>query len=155
MEDARALQILIERQRIADVVNRLFVGTDQRHWAQVRSCLAPSVTFDMSSVGGGPPVQLSPEQIADGWEAGLRPIEAVHHQTGNLTIEGDEQAATASCYGIAYHYRRTRSGKDTRVFVGSYDFHLIRRDGEWKIDLFRFKLKFVEGNRELEKEPEA
>jgi hypothetical protein len=27
--------------------------------------------------------------------------------------------------------------------------------GQWKIDLFRFKLKFVEGNLELEKEQGA
>ena len=39
------------------------------------------------------------------------------------------------------------------MFVGSYDFHLRRRDGPWLIDLFRFNLKFVEANLELEREP--
>jgi hypothetical protein len=38
------------------------------------------------------------------------------------------------------------------VFVGSYDFHLVR-EATWKIDLFRFNCKFVDGNLELEKEP--
>jgi hypothetical protein len=155
MDDAGALRLLVDRQRVADVISQLFVGTDQRDWARVRACLAPVVTFDMTSLGGGSPVQLSPRQITDGWEAGLRPIEAVHHQTGNLTVEFRGDEATAACYGIAYHYRRTPSGRDTRVFVGSYDFALRLLEGEWRIELFRFNLKFIEGNRELEKGPEA
>jgi hypothetical protein len=40
------------------------------------------------------------------------------------------------------------------VFVGGYDFHLLQ-DGEWRIDLFRFNLKFIDGNVELEREPSA
>jgi hypothetical protein len=37
--------------------------------------------------------------------------------------------------------------------VGSYDFHLVRAGGAWRIDLFRFNAKFVDGNLELEREP--
>ncbi len=39
----------------------------------------------------------------------------------------------------------------TRVFVGSYDFGLRRQDGRWRIDRFRFNLKYLDGNLELEK----
>ena len=65
----------------------------------------------MTSLAGGAVQRLSPEQIASGGETGLRPIESVHHQT--------------------------RSGRNTRLFAGSYDFHLRLQDGAWKIDLFR------------------
>ena len=150
MDDAGALRLLLERERVAAVINRLFVATDQREWARVRACLAPRVTFDMASLGGGPPAQLSPQQITDGWAAGLRPIEAVHHQIGNLSVECGEDDAVAACYGIAYHYLRTRSGKDTRVFVGSYDFRLRRTSDLWRISAMRFAAKFVDGNLELE-----
>jgi hypothetical protein len=154
-DDAGALRGLLDRERVAAVINQLFVATDQRDWPRVAACLAPVVTFDMASVGGGPAMQLTPQQITAGWEAGLAPIDAVHHQTGNFSIECGEAEADAACYGVAYHYRRTSSGKDTRVFVGSYDVHLRRLEGAWKIDLFRFNLKFIEGNRELEKDPVA
>ena len=33
--------------------------------------------------------------------------------------------------------------------VGSYDFGLARISGEWKIDQFKFNLKYVDGNKEL------
>jgi hypothetical protein len=36
--------------------------------------------------------------------------------------------------------------------VGSYDLHLVKDDGGWKIDEFKFNLKFMEGNRDLEGE---
>ena len=153
MADETTLRDLVERTRIAEVVNTLFVSTDARIWPQVRSCFAPVVTFDMSSLAGGTAQPMSPEQIAAGWESGLAPIEQIHHQTGNLSIKVKGEEAHASCYGIAYHFRDTLSGNNTRVFVGSYDFHLRLHDTGWLIDLFRYNLKFIDGNRDLEKEP--
>jgi hypothetical protein len=151
--EAADVRSLVERSRIADVIHALFVATDARDWDQVHECLAERVTFDMASLAGGEPAQRSPREITGGWEAGLRYVDSIHHQVGNLSIALQEVEATASCYGIAYHYRRTKSGRNTRVFVGSYDFHLARQRGDWRIDLFRFNLKFVDGNLELEKEP--
>ncbi len=140
---------LVERGRIGDVLTTVFVATDSRDWERVRGCFAPKVLLDMTSLTGGEPVSMSPEEIAAGWEAGLQPVESVHHQFGNLLVNCRGSEADASCYGIAYHFRRTASGRNTRIFVGSYDFHFQLIDGEWKIDLFRFNLKFLDGNLEL------
>jgi hypothetical protein len=155
MSDDEAVRDLLERERVGRVVNTLFTATDARDWQRVRSCFAPLVAFDMTSLAGGEAQRLSPEQIASGWETGLAPIESVHHQTGNLSVSCTSTEAEASCYAVAYHYRRTRSGRNTRVFVGSYDLHLRLQDGAWKIDSFRFNLKFVDGNARLETEPGA
>jgi hypothetical protein len=142
---------LVEKDRIANVIHRLFVHTDEKDWAKVRHCLSDRVVFDMTSLSGGEPSTLNPKEITDLWETGLDPIEAVHHQAGNLRIEVRDRNASATCYGIAYHYKKTGSGRDTRTFVGSYDFELTRNDGgEWRITLFRFRLKFTDGNPNLE-----
>jgi 3-phenylpropionate/cinnamic acid dioxygenase small subunit len=149
-EDA-ALRELLDKERIAAVVTRLFVATDDRDWAAVCSCFDASVTFDMTSLAGGAPVTFSPAQIADAWRDGLRPIESVHHQIGNLRIAWARDRATAACYGIAYHCRSTKSGRNTRVFVGTYDLELRRTaPEEWRITLFRFNLRFIDGNLDLE-----
>jgi hypothetical protein len=66
-----------------------------------------------------------------------------------VDVQGEQ--ASAFCYGIASHFRRNRSGRNTRIFVGSYDFHLLRIEDRWLIDSFRFNLKYVEGNAELER----
>jgi SnoaL-like domain len=148
----QATRELLEKDRIIDTINRLFIATDERDWAGVREVLADRLLMDMTSLGGGTPTQVTSQQVAAGWEQGLQPMEAVHHQVGNyrVTIEGDQ--ATAFCYGIASHYRKTRSGRNTRVFVGSYDFHLRLLGGRWRIDSFRFTLKYLDGNPDLERD---
>jgi hypothetical protein len=150
MESA-ALETLAARQQIVDVITELLVATDQRDWTAVKRCFAAEVLFDMSSLGAGPPARRTPEEIAAGWEEALRPIGAIHHQAGNHRVAVHESRATASCYGIAYHYRKTASGRNTRVFVGSYAF-ILDRGGPlgWRISTFRFDLKFIDGNTNLE-----
>lgn len=146
------LRLLQAREEILDALNELFVGTDAREWGRVRAVLAPTARFDMKSLTGAEPPALGSEEIISGWEQGLRPIQAVHHQTGNFRVRVSGDEADAFCYGIASHYLPNASGRNTRVFVGSYDFHLRRENGRWLIDLFRFNLKYIDGNLELEKE---
>jgi 3-phenylpropionate/cinnamic acid dioxygenase small subunit len=145
-----SLTALAERATVIDVITALFVETDNRNWPAVLRCLAPRVQFDMTSVSGGQPTEIAADEIVAAWDRGLRPMQAVHHQVGNFRIGLDGVRATASCYGVAFHYLRTRSGRNTRTFVGSYDFELEKREGRWRITLFRFNLKFLDGNLELE-----
>lgn len=154
LSEPSQLRAILDRERVVAVVTELFLATDRRDWTGVEACFAPTVTFDMSSVGAGPEASRSAREIAAGWREGLAGVEQIHHQAGNfvVTLAGDE--AAVSCYGIAYHYRGRRDGRNTRVFVGSYDFRLAR-DGEraeapWRITAMRFALKFVDGNPALE-----
>jgi hypothetical protein len=147
-----ALEQLTARAAIIDLITTLFVATDERDWPRVRDCFAPVVHFDMTSLAGGKPAELSPQAIADGWESGLRPIRAVHHQAGNFRLSVRERDADASCYAIACHWLPNPTGRNTRVFVGDYDFHLLRDGDRWAIDRFTFRSKFVDGNLALERE---
>ena len=141
---------LLDREEVLDTVVALFVATDERDWPRVESCLANPVTLDMTSLAGGEPASLTPAAVAAGWRDGLRAIDEVHHQVGNfrLRVSGDE--ADVSCYGVAFHHRRIANPDNVRTFVGAYDIHLRRVEGDWRIDLFRFRVKFVTGNRNLE-----
>jgi hypothetical protein len=141
---------LLERSRIIDVITRLFVGTDNRDWEIVKRCFAPTVLFDMSSLGAGDPQDLSPDDIVAMWDAGLKPLEAMHHQVGNFLVDINGGRADAFCYGIASHYLPNETGNNTRTFVGSYDISLDSGDGQWRIRGFKFNLKFIDGNRDLE-----
>ena len=141
----------IEKDRVVEIVNRLFINTDNRDWPGVKGLFAPRVLFDMTSLAGGQPATLSPEEIVDGWDKGLKALKAIHHQAGNYLVDAKDNEATAFCYGVAWHYLPNKTGRNTRTFVGSYDFHLVKQDGEWKIDRFKFNLKFIDGNPDLEK----
>jgi SnoaL-like domain len=148
--DQKQLQSILDRQEIIRTVVELFVSTDRREWTKVEACLAEQVTVDMTSMAGGESLQQTGAQVAEGWRKGLLPIDHVHHQVSNFQIDSSETDATVSCYGIAFHYRKIASPENTRTFVGSYEIHLIKTSSGWKIDLFRFNLKFITGNPHLE-----
>lgn len=144
------LEALRDRERIVDVVTELFVATDRRDWHAVLECFAPDVTFDMSSAGGGPERTIPATEVVAGWERGLAALAAIHHQAGNFQVRLRGDAADATCYGVAWHYLPNPTGRNTRTFVGSYGFELRRDAGRWRIALFRFHLKFLDGNPDLE-----
>ncbi len=143
---------LLEKDRVLDVVNTLFISTDARDWPAVIRCFADKILFDMTSMAGGEPLITTPLQIVDGWAQGLKDLVAIHHQVGNYLVTIREDDAEVFCYGIALHYLPNRSGQNTKRFVGSYDLHLQKQQESWRIDRFRFKLKFIDGNMNLETE---
>ena len=145
-----AITGLLEREVIVALVTELFVATDRKDWPAVTRVFSPEVRFDMSSAGAGPERSVSPESIVAGWQTGLEPIEQVHHQVGNFVVHIHGQRAQVSCYGIAYHFRSRRDGRNTRTFVGSYDFELDQLETGWAIRAMRFNLKFIDGNAALE-----
>ena len=144
------LHKLTDLNDVTAVANKLFICTDNRDWDCVKDMFAPRVLFDMTSLAGGQPATLSPDQISGAWEQGLQDLAAIHHQAGNYQVSLKGNEADLFCYGIAYHYLPNLTERNTRTFVGSYNLHLVRSDAGWKIDRFKFNLKFIEGNKELE-----
>ena len=145
-----AYENVLEKEKVKETVNRLFISTDNRDWSEVSSLFASEVLFDMTSMVGGDPVTLTPQEIVTSWEKGLKPLKAIHHQAGNYIVSINQNEAEVFCYGIASHYLPNKSNQNTRTFVGSYDFHLVKNDQRWQIDKFKFNLKYIDGNLKLE-----
>lgn len=141
---------LIKKSDIKEVVNRLFISTDIRDWPTVLDCLAENVHFDMSSMTGEEPRVMPATEVVAGWEEGLKHLEAVHHQSGNFLIDVESPKARVFCYGRASHYLPNATGRNVRTIVGSYNFGFMYERGRWKIDAFKFNLKFIDGNPDLE-----
>ena len=141
---------LMERENVKEVVTQLFISTDNRDWDTVSRLFAAEVLFDMTSMAGGEPVKLTPQQIVASWDKGLKPLKAIHHQAGNFIVDVNQNEATVFCYGIASHYLPNDTNQNTRIFVGSYNFHLVKSGDNWQIDQFKFNLKYIDGNPNLE-----
>jgi hypothetical protein len=144
-------ELLIERNHVIDRVNKLFIATDNRDWTRVKECFTDSVLFDMTSLAGGGPSMVSSQDIVDAWDTGLKALKAVHHQSGNFVIEINDKEADVFCYGIATHYLPNKTNQNVSTFVGSYDFHMVLHGADWKIDRFKYNLKYIDGNVDLEK----
>lgn len=151
----KKIQKLVEKDKIITTVNNLFIHTDNRNWPGVIACFSDQVLLDMTSLTGGVPTQVTPKQITDQWEQGLKKLKAIHHQAGNYQIEVKNSEADVFCYGIATHYLPNPSKNNVRTFVGSYNIHLVKLNQSWRIDKLKFNLKYLDGNLELEKSAEG
>ena len=143
-----------KHDEIVELVNKLFVYTDNRDWEKLqKEVFTEKVHFDMSSAGGGAPTQMTAIAICDMWKHGFEGIDHVHHHSGNYIVKfpDDVDVITADvlCYATAIHYRKNATLGQTREFVGSYNIHTSFTDRGWRIDSFRYNLKYISGNAEL------
>lgn len=139
------------REQIIEVANKLFVYTDNRQWQRLREeVFTHTVLFDMASVGAGDAIEKSALEICDNWEKGFEGIDAIHHQAGNYLVKINDDTASVHAYAIAIHYKRSATKGNTREFVGSYELGFIKNVvREWRINMFRYYLKYTQGNVEL------
>jgi hypothetical protein len=139
------------REDIVEVVNKLFIFTDYQRWDDLlKEVFDEEVHFDMSSLGGGSPTVVKSTTIMEAWREGFSGIDFIHHQSGNFLVTFiSENQAHVYCYAIASHYKETAVQGKTREFVGSYDIGLVLQTGGWRINQFKYNLKYISGNREL------
>jgi hypothetical protein len=136
---------LTEHGRVLDVVNHLFIETDNKNWSALEHIFAPKVRFDVTSLAGGKPSTMSGKQIAAAWKKRLDPVKQVHHQTSNYLVKIDTSGKRAKvfCHVTVMHYRPEHEKRSITTFVGSYDLHLVQTKGRWFVDGFKFNKKFV------------
>jgi len=139
------------QEEVIEVVNKLFIYTDYRQWDNLlNEVLNDVVQFDMSSLGGGAPTLMKATAIRDAWNEGFNGIDAVHHQAGNYLVNfPDKSHADVYCYAIALHYKQNATLGTTREFVGSYNISVVLTNKGWRIDGFKYNLKYINGNVEL------
>jgi len=141
---------MTEREQIVEVISRLFYYTDEQNWEGLQSeVFAEKVEMDMTSLGAPAIASKKPNEICDEWSTGFKDLDAVHHQSGNFLIDIQENTATAKVHAIASHYKKEAVNGQVREFVGSYDFRFAKSEGAWKMNAFKFNLKYMAGNLEL------
>ena len=139
----------ISKEDIIEVVNKLFVYTDNRTWDKLQNeVFTDQVFFDMSSLGGQKTL-LTSKEICDLWNEGFKGIDSVNHLAGNYIVTIQGATSIVSAYATATHYKSSALNGKTREFVGTYDIELVFLENSWRINKFKYNLKFVVGNIEL------
>ncbi|MEO5977110.1 MAG: nuclear transport factor 2 family protein [Chryseolinea sp.] len=138
-----------QRDLIVEVVNKLFVYTDSHQWDKIqKEVFTNNVHFDMSSLGGLNEVTTA-KNICEIWRTGFAGIDSVNHLAGNYIIDINSDNATVFAYATATHYKKSAKSGTTREFVGTYDLHLMNTENRWRIDKFKYTLKYANGNLEF------
>ncbi|HEY0743433.1 MAG TPA: nuclear transport factor 2 family protein [Chryseosolibacter sp.] len=146
------MEVKTKREAVIELVNKLFIYTDSRQWhLLIKDVFKEKVYFDSSSLDGAPAMELVAGAICDRWREGLKDIDHVHHHTGNFIVDfyNEEVQAKVFCYATASHFKESASRGKTREFVGAYELHASFTDFGWRIDKFRYDLKYITGNTEL------
>ena len=137
------------REQIIEVVNKLFVYTDYQEWDKLQNeVFTEQLYFDMASLGGEAKATTAKEVCAM-WRTGFEGLNAVNHLAGNYLVRMNGDTADVFAYATATHYKSTATLGKTREFVGSYNLHLIKTDNGWRIDIFKYNLKYSGGNLTL------
>jgi hypothetical protein len=137
------------RDEIIEVVNKLFIYTDSLQWDKLeKEVFTEKVFFDMSSLGGDKE-EKSAVAICALWAKGFEGIDSVNHLAGNYLVTIDNISAVVFAYATATHYKASAVNGKTREFTGTYDIRLARVPGGWRINHFKYDLKYMTGNAEL------
>lgn len=138
-----------ERNAIIQTLQNIFIDTDNRNWEQVKAQFADQVLLDYTSMSGGEPSEITPQDIVDSWKGLLPGFKSTQHALSNFQVTIADDEADVFHYGTAWHHLPNEEGEDVWTVVGTYEHHLVKIDGLWKVDRMRFNLKFTDGNGDL------
>jgi 3-phenylpropionate/cinnamic acid dioxygenase small subunit len=122
--DDPALQALLDRAAIHDLLLRYARGVDRRDLALVASCFTPDCAYEGALGRGSIGDALALLEVAMGR------YERTLHFVGNQLVELDGDRARSETYAVAYH---GLPGGRLYVTAVRYLDELVRHDGGWRI----------------------
>ena len=138
-------QDMNQEDKIIAVVSSIFEGTDARDWDKVEAAFASTVNLDYTSMAGGEPAQLTPQQITGAWSGLLPGFDKTRHMIHHFEVVEKENGVWVTHDGTANHYLNGSSW----TVVGNYEHQLIQEAGNWKVAAMKFNMEFIDGNTDL------
>ena len=143
------MQGFTEREKIVEVINKLFIYTDHQYWDKLQNdVFTKFVHLDMTSMRGEAKEMLA-NQICKIWEKGMENLDAVNHLGGNYLITINGQKASAFAYSTTTHYKKSAKNGNTRDFIGTYNLELVKEQLHWRISKIKYNLRYISGNLNL------
>jgi hypothetical protein len=141
--------VVTDKLEIIEICTRLAWHADRREWDELASVFAPRVLLDYTSLNGGEPATLTPQQIVAGWSQALNGFDATQHLITNhlVTVSGDEAVCAAMFQ--ATHRLANPHGSPLWTLGGQYRFDLVRTAGGWRIAGLVMAATWAEGNQQL------
>lgn len=149
-----AVQQLIERAAISDVVYAYATGLDRCDWKLFRSIFMNTIEMDFRSVG-----LRAGRYDADEWVRDAKRLfagfEATQHTSTNHVVElrGDEATCTSNMQATHFVAREPNDGledgADCWTIGGYYINELVRSTEGWKLAQVTLNVTWQTGNREV------
>jgi len=122
------IQVLVDRQAIADVVLRYCRGIDRVDLELVRNCYHPDATDEHGTFLG------TRDEYVDWVSRVLTRFTGTMHVVANQLVDVDGDDARSETYGIAYHWGEPPDDPRRNFTTGfRYVDRFARREGQWRI----------------------
>jgi hypothetical protein len=146
--DLFASASLDDERSIRQIVDLLFIYTDQKAWTKARQIFIDGLLeIDMSSLNGGGPVQMTADQLLGGFAVGLHEEKISHHMATNYQIMVTQDQAEVWAHGYSWNRLLTApAGADLWETWGNYRLSLQRTSAGWRLSAFRYFAKYNCGN---------
>jgi hypothetical protein len=122
-----ALRLVLDRQDIAQVINRLARAVDRRDKDLVDACFHEDATDDHGIFKG------TARAFSEWVMVQLANYQRTQHSISNQLIEIEGDLAVCESYFHAHHVMETPQGEINIVVAGRYLDRLERRENAWKI----------------------
>ncbi|MBN2719503.1 MAG: nuclear transport factor 2 family protein [Proteobacteria bacterium] len=131
-----------DRLAVQDTVVEFFRASDVKDWRRARVVFTEKVHCDLPDLFGPGSSERPAQEFMDAWSGRLETFDAIHHQVGNFGTTVLEFGAYVTCY-VTAAYDHPEREKGPAFHMGSYDFHLVRREDGWRIDAIRYHSRVV------------
>jgi hypothetical protein len=130
-----ALEDLVDRAAVADVVAGLAHAQDDQDWPALRRLFADEVVLDLSTHHfGRPPTTMSAADLADLARRVLAGFDCTHHAASNLVVHLSGDEAECCTHVVAYHHVPADPGVvDHCTMRGYWQLRLRKLGGRWLI----------------------
>jgi hypothetical protein len=130
-----ALQELVDRAAVADVVAGLAHAQDDRDWTALRQLFADEVGLDLSThYYGRPPTTLPAAELVELARRTLEGFDCTHHAATGLVIQLSGDEAECRAHMVAYHHVPADPGvTDHCTMRGLWRLGLRRSGERWLI----------------------
>jgi SnoaL-like domain len=144
-----AIQWMIERVQIIDVVVGIANAMDEKNWQRLRQYLADEINIDYSEFRGEPPQQITAEAYVQQRVKGLAGLKTLHISTNHEVTVSNDYAQCRSAYRIYRFDPAREQGQDRLDTAGNYDHQLIQVEGEWRVTAIKQTVVMMTGNRQV------
>ena len=118
---------------------------DRGNFESLEQLYAEEIEVDYTSAFGGEVELKSPQGLMSLWASSLPGFDRTRHEISNIKTQVKGNRATATAEVVASHYLNEMFWQ----IEGSYEYGLVKEDGQWEIDKMTFIAESENGDRNI------
>ena len=135
----------LDEAAISTIVESVANLADKSNFESLEQLYTEEIELDYTSAFGGEVELKSPQALMTQWANSLPGFDRTRHQISNIKIDVKGNRATATAHVTANHYLNEMFWQ----IAGSYEYGLVKENGQWTIDKMTFIAESEKGSRDI------